>query len=51
MRLISFKKENKQEHGYGVKSIRYIVEQYGGNMVIKQEEDLFSVNIMIPIGQ
>lgn len=44
-------KENKQEHGYGVKSIRYIVEQYGGNMVIKQEEDLFSVNIMIPIGQ
>lgn len=42
-------KSNKTEHGFGVKSIRYIVQQYGGNLVMKQEDDLFSVNIMLPM--
>ena len=39
-------KEDAERHGYGVKSIRYIVEKYGGTMEISQSEGRFSLNIM-----
>ena len=40
-------KPNKTEHGFGLKSIRYIVESYGGNMVIGVRDNLFCVDILL----
>ena len=42
-------KADKNFHGFGMKSIRFVVEKYGGAMVLSPEEDVFSVNISIPI--
>lgn len=36
-------------HGYGVRSIRDIVERYGGTMDITIEGDLFVLSILLPI--
>lgn len=43
--------ENKDHtyHGFGVKSIRFIVEKYAGNLVIQQDGDLFHVDVILPI--
>ena len=35
-------------HGYGLKSISYIAEKYGGSMTIKYENSWFSLNVLIP---
>ena len=43
-------KKDKNFHGFGTKSMRYIVEElYGGNLVMRQTGDVFSVAAMIPI--
>ena len=42
-------KADKNYHGFGMKSIRFVVEKYGGAMVLSPEEDVFSVNISIPV--
>lgn len=36
-------------HGYGVKSIRYTAEKYGGTMTIHSRDNWFEMNIVIPI--
>ena len=36
-------------HGYGVKSIRYAAEKYGGTMTIHNRDRWFELNIVIPI--
>lgn len=36
-------KSDKENHGYGVRSIRMIAERYNGNVEIKTEGDLFSL--------
>ena len=36
-------------HGYGVKSIRYAAEKYGGTMTIHNRDRWFEMNIIIPI--
>lgn len=38
-------------HGYGMKSIRYIVEKYGGDMQILTDGEVFNLNILLPIPQ
>ncbi len=35
-------------HGFGVKSIRYIVEKYSGDLSIEVVDDIFRLNILIP---
>lgn len=35
-------------HGYGLKSIRYVAEKYGGSMTIQAEEHWFKLNILFP---
>lgn len=40
-------KEDKKFHGYGIKSMEYIAEKYGGNMVVHLENSLFTVKIII----
>jgi signal transduction histidine kinase len=43
-------KEEAHLHGYGLKSVRYLVEKYHGNITISADDDIFRVNIMMPIG-
>ncbi len=45
-------KSKNGHHGYGMKSIKYLTEKYGGTMsIIAQSElnDVFKLNIIIPI--
>ena len=42
-------KDDKDYHGYGMLSIRRIVEKYGGSFVISTEDQLFQIDIMLPI--
>ena len=42
-------KADREKHGYGMKSVRYVVEQYGGELSMEAEDGWFTVNIMIPI--
>jgi hypothetical protein len=42
-------KSNNGYHGFGVRSIKYLVEKYEGTMSIVTENDVFKLNIIIPI--
>ncbi|MBR4210596.1 MAG: sensor histidine kinase [Lachnospiraceae bacterium] len=41
-------KADKENHGFGMKSIRYIVEKYGGTVSVKTEKGVFNLNILFP---
>lgn len=41
-------KPDKRYHGYGIKSIRYCVEKYHGNVSIKVKGNWFSICMLIP---
>ncbi|HIX50580.1 MAG TPA: ATP-binding protein [Candidatus Borkfalkia faecavium] len=41
-------KHDKEYHGYGVKSIRLIVERYGGTLHMHQDDCLFELDIILP---
>ena len=40
-------KEDVDYHGFGLRSIRMIVEKYGGNMVIDADEGRFSLSLLL----
>lgn len=42
-------KEDTANHGFGMKSIRYLAEKYGGMMEYSAEGGLFTMQIMIPV--
>lgn len=42
-------KQNKNYHGYGMRSIRAIVEKYGGDLSIVVKEEIFRLNIFFPV--
>lgn len=42
-------KNNKAEHGYGMKSIQSIVNKYNGELSIKFDDSIFILDIMFPI--
>ena len=42
-------KADKSSHGYGVKSIAYIVKKYGGIMNIDEIDHTFILDIMLPL--
>ncbi len=42
-------KADRENHGIGTKSIRYIADKYGGSTVFGFEEDLFSMDITFPL--
>ncbi len=44
-------KEDSLSHGYGVKSISFIAEKYGGYTDIKTADGLFSIDVVIPIDE
>ena len=43
-------KEDKNFHGFGVRSIRYLVEKYRGDMLMRAEEERFFVDILFYAG-
>lgn len=42
-------KGDKKYHGFGVLSMRHVVEKYGGMMTIEPHPGLFVVNVLIPM--
>lgn len=42
-------KKNASEHGYGMRSIRDVVKRYGGEWSVQADDQIFMVNIMLPI--
>lgn len=40
--------EDIQHHGYGTKSLRYIVQQYGGKISFETEDNIFYLHILFP---
>lgn len=41
-------KTNKENHGYGLKSIQKTVEKYGGSMSMQEKNNWFELRILIP---
>lgn len=42
-------KKDKEHHGFGLKSIQMITENYHGNMSVTAEDGIFNINILIPL--
>lgn len=42
-------KQDTENHGFGLKNIRQVVEKYRGIIKIEDEGDIFKINIAIPI--
>lgn len=45
--LIRRQKEHYNEHGYGMKSIQYVVDKYSGYMSYKCENSIFNITILL----
>ena len=43
------KTKEKGFHGYGMKSVRYTVRHYGGELSIAAKDGIFNLNIVFPI--
>lgn len=41
-------KRNRAYHGFGVKSVQYAAEKYGGTMTIYNRDSWFEINLVIP---
>lgn len=41
-------KQDKENHGYGIRSMRLIVEKYGGEITYNADGRLFNLNIILP---
>ena len=50
-KLLSTTKENKDRHGYGIKSIKSIAEQYNGMVSFSQTADRFRCTVALSIEQ
>lgn len=37
-----------ERHGFGLKSIRYLARKYGGSMAVSQQEQIFTLQVMLP---
>ena len=44
-------KADKVGHGYGTRSIREIAEKYNGQVSAKVEQNIFTLNILLPLPQ
>lgn len=44
----STRKQDSGRHGFGVRSIRYIVEQYGGVLTLKTVDNMFFLEVHFP---
>lgn len=44
-------KKDKAYHGYGLKSIRYIASKYGGHVTVGVDDDIFNLDVIIPLAE
>ncbi len=44
-------KEDRDYHGYGIKSLRFTAQKYGGSMTMRMRGKWFVLNILIPLPQ
>ena len=44
-------KENPHQHGFGIKSIKYITELYGGKLSVSVEDNMFFLRIKFPLSR
>ena len=44
-------KADTKFHGFGIQSMKYVVEKYGGNMVIHYQNNIFLVKVIFPVNQ
>lgn len=44
-------KHDRREHGYGMKSIRHIAKKYGGTITVDAKNQIFTLQILIPLTQ
>lgn len=42
-------KADTKQHGFGAKSISYIAKKYGGSMMMAQENNLFVLDVLMPL--
>ncbi len=42
-------KGDSRSHGYGLKSIRMVVQKYGGAMTVLADDHLFRLNVLLPL--
>lgn len=42
-------KPDRENHGYGVRSIRLIAQKYGGDIQISTQNQIFSLQILLPV--
>lgn len=42
-------KEDCRFHGFGMKSVQLLIQRYDGTMTIEVDNDIFNLNIMIPL--
>ena len=42
-------KDDSSRHGFGIKSIKYIAEQYGGQISVKVEKNMFFLSVRFPV--
>lgn len=47
--LLKTSKPGNYEHGFGMRSIRYVVQQYGGHMSVNTQNQTFSLTILLPL--
>lgn len=43
-------KQDRTSHGFGLRSIQYITEKYGGTMKVGTEQNLFVLTLLLPAG-
>lgn len=44
-------KDDANYHGFGIKSMAMIVEKYGGNLLIRPENGIFNLDILLPLDE
>ncbi len=42
-------KEDKENHGYGIKNVGSVVQRYGGETSISINGSMFSISMIIPV--
>lgn len=45
------RRQDRARHGYGLKSIRYTAEKYGGSMTVNIEDQWFVLRVLLPLPQ
>ena len=42
-------KKDKAYHGFGIKSIRYPAEKYGGSVTVAAKDNWFEMKVLLPL--